>query len=137
MKFTLRRFIPYVAIAACALAFAFGFLSFARAADEISARVTGTESVTIQTVEKIERVVLSGDLVEITISVNRVLPDGTVARTGGRIITRRRSAIAADTVTIGGAAVPASAITAAVVSLAETWKAQDDAAAAAAANPEN
>lgn len=134
MKNTLRRFIPYVALAASAVAFAFGFLATARAADEISARVTGTESITVQTVEKIERVVLSGDTVEITISVNRAFPDGTVVRIGGRVITRKRSAIAADTVTIGGNAVPASAITAAVVSLAETWKAQDD-AAAAAANP--
>lgn len=134
MKNTLRRFIPYVALGASAVAFAFGFLATARAADEISARVTGTESITVQTVEKIERVVLSGDTVEITISVNRAFPDGTVVRIGGRVITRKRSAIAADTVTIGGNAVPASAITAAVVSLAETWKAQDD-AAAAAANP--
>ncbi len=129
MKQTTRPILPHFAVACAAAAFFFGFVLAGRAADEISARVTGTESVTVQTVEKIERVVLSGDLVEITISVNRVLPDGTVARTGGRVITRRRSAIANDTVTVGGAAVPASAITAAVVALAEQWKAQDDAAA--------
>lgn len=132
MKNTLVRSLPFAGIILAASAFVFGFaVPVLRGADEISSRVTGTESVTVQTVEKIERVVLTGDTVEITISSNRVLPDGTTARTGERIISRKRSAIASDTVSIGGNPVPAAAITAAVVALAEAWKAQDDAIAAA------
>jgi hypothetical protein len=103
------------------------FCAVLRAADEISSKVTGTETAQVQTVEKIERVLLTGDTVEITIAVVRVLPDGAVARIGSRTVSRKRSAIAAETVTVGGITLPASALTSGVVALAEKWKAEDDA----------
>ena len=107
----------------------------ALAQTEISSRTTKTNTEEVRTIERVDRVILTRESVEMQIGTYTVLSDGTAHRVGVVNVSRPRAAVAAETVTIGGNNVTAAQVANILGKFADKWRAEDIAAAEAAAQP--
>jgi hypothetical protein len=96
---------------------------------EIATKTTATQTLTVETREKIIAVHFTREEVIWTYAVYSVLPNGKEHLDGTTQVIRSRAAIAAETVTQNAQQVPFSTATTILVKFGEKFKAADEAAA--------
>jgi hypothetical protein len=96
---------------------------------EIASKTTATQTLTVETHERIIAITMTREEIIWTYAVFTVLPNGKEHRTGTTQVVRARAAIAAETVTQNAQQVPFTTATTILVKFGEKFKAADEAAA--------